>query len=108
MQDYAIADQAQRIIAQNTGGNEVQYGFLAGNDQRMSGVVTALETHHGANLLGEQVDNFAFALIAPLCSQYDDRLTHDTHSRMIVTDAEKAEQMSALTYYTRFGFGAER
>jgi hypothetical protein len=27
---------------------------------------------------------------------------------MNVADAEKAERMSALTYYTRFGFGAER
>ncbi|OPZ10643.1 MAG: hypothetical protein BWZ07_02525 [Alphaproteobacteria bacterium ADurb.BinA280] len=50
----------------------MQYGFLAADDQRMAGVVAALESHHTANTLGQQIDDFAFAFVAPLRTQYND------------------------------------
>src|SRR4030095_8347803 len=36
------------------------------NDQRVAGVITALEAHNNVRLAGEQVDYFPFAFVAPL------------------------------------------
>jgi hypothetical protein len=44
----------------------VQDGFLAVHDQRVTGVIAALKTHDNVGLAGEKVDDFAFALVAPL------------------------------------------
>jgi hypothetical protein len=38
----------------------------------MAGVVAALEAHHGADFLGEQIDDLALAFIAPLGTENDD------------------------------------
>ena len=42
----------------------------------MAGVVPALETGDGGNALGEQVDDLALALIAPLHPDDDYELAH--------------------------------
>jgi len=42
----------------------------------VAGVVTALETHHGGGALGQQIDNLALALIAPLGADDYDILSH--------------------------------
>jgi len=63
---HAIADQAQRVVAQDAGRNQVQDGLLAVDDQGVAGVVAALETHDGTDFLGEQIDDLALAFIAPL------------------------------------------
>jgi len=44
----------------------VQDGLLAIDDQRMAGVMAALETYYGTDFLGEQIDDLALAFIAPL------------------------------------------
>ena len=72
MQHHAVADQAQRVGAQDAGRNQVQDGLLAVDDQRVAGVVAALEAHDGADFLGEQIDDLALAFIAPLGPEYDD------------------------------------
>jgi hypothetical protein len=65
-QHHAVADQAQRVVAQDARGNQVQHGLLAANDQRVAGVVTALETSDGFDAFGQQVDDLALAFVAPL------------------------------------------
>jgi hypothetical protein len=72
----AVADQAQRVVAQDARRDQVQHGLLAVNDQRVAGVVTALETHDRADVLREQVDDLALAFVAPLGAQNHYRLTH--------------------------------
>ena len=47
----------------------MQDGLLAIDDQRVAGVVAALEAHDGADFLGQQVDDLALALVAPLRAQ---------------------------------------
>src|SRR5690606_4742842 len=80
VQDHAIADQAQRIRAQDAGRDQVQHGLLAVDHQGVAGVVAALEAHDRADVLRQQVDDLALALIAPLGTQHDDRLTHGVAS----------------------------
>jgi len=74
---HAVADQAQRVFTQDARRNQVQHGLLAIDDQRVAGVVAALETHNGTDFLGEQIDDLALAFIAPLGTKHYDRLTHD-------------------------------
>ena len=47
----------------------MQYRFLTLNDQRMSGVMPALEAHYCSGLIGQQIDNLALAFITPLGAQ---------------------------------------
>ncbi|MBB5883490.1 hypothetical protein GGR71_000516 [Xanthomonas sp. F1] len=63
---HAVADQAQRVGAQDAGRDQVQDGLLAVDDEGVAGIVAALETHDGADFLGEQIDDLALAFIAPL------------------------------------------
>ena len=69
---HAVADQAQRVVAQDAGGDQVQDGLLAVDDQGMAGVVAALEAHDRADFLGQQIDDLALAFIAPLGTENDD------------------------------------
>jgi hypothetical protein len=64
--DDAIADDAQLVLAQYAGGDEMQDGFLALDDDSMPGVVPAGVTHDHVRLLGEHVNDLAFAFVAPL------------------------------------------
>jgi hypothetical protein len=50
----------------------VQDGLLAPDDQRVAGIVAALETDDGSDFLGEQIDDLALAFIAPLGAENDD------------------------------------
>ncbi|GHD21575.1 hypothetical protein GCM10007052_32530 [Halioglobus japonicus] len=44
----------------------MENGFLAVDDQRMARIVATLEAHYSASLVGEKIDDFTFALVAPL------------------------------------------
>ena len=72
----AVADQAAHPGAQNPGRNQVEYGLLALDDQRMAGVVATLEAHHCRGPVGQQIDDLALALITPLGTDYNYVLTH--------------------------------
>ena len=50
--------------------------LLAADDQRVAGVVPALEARDRGGALGEQVDDLAFAFIAPLGADDDHELAH--------------------------------
>ncbi len=80
-QHDAIADQAQHAFAQDAGRDQVQHRLLALDDERVAGVVAALETRDGADAFGQQIDDLAFAFVAPLRAENDDRLTHDFFRR---------------------------
>ena len=49
---------------------------MAADDERVPGIVTALEARHGRSALGEQIHNLALALIAPLGADDDHELSH--------------------------------
>ena len=75
-QHHAVANEAQHAVTQNSRRDQVQYGLLAGNHQRVAGIVAALETRHGCGFVRQEVDNLAFALIAPLRSNDYDVFPH--------------------------------
>ncbi len=54
----------------------MQDGLLAIDDEGVAGVVATLEARHHADPLSQQIDDLAFALIAPLGTEHNYRLTH--------------------------------
>ena len=65
--------------------------LLAVADDRVAGVVAALEADDHVGLLGEQVGDLALALIAPLGADYD----HAWHDAGIVTGSASARDRQA-------------
>ena len=63
------------------GRDQRQHGLLAVDDERVAGVVTALEAHHRGDALGQQVDDLALAFVAPLGADDDEVATHDSRMR---------------------------
>jgi hypothetical protein len=70
--DDAVADDARLARVEDPGRHEVELERLAVADDRVAGVVAALEAHHGVGLLGEQVGDLPLALVAPLGADDDD------------------------------------
>ena len=62
----AVADHAQLARVEDPGRDQVELPRLALADDRVAGVVAALEADHQVGLLGEQVGDLALALVAPL------------------------------------------
>ena len=75
-QHHAVADEAAHLIAQDAGRDKGQHGLLATDDQRVPGIVAALEARHRGGALGQQVDHLALALITPLRTDDDDEFSH--------------------------------
>ena len=75
-QHHAVADQALNAVAQHARRDQVQHGFLTIDDERMAGIVPALKADHGCGLIGEQIDDLALALVAPLGADNHDCCCH--------------------------------
>ena len=61
---------------QNAARNQAQNGFLAADDQSMTRIVAALETHDAAGFFRQPVNDFTFAFIAPLGADYYNIFSH--------------------------------
>ncbi len=79
--DDAVADEADRAVAQYARRDQMQDGLHAVDDERVARVVPALKTHDGVRAVGEDVDHRALALVAPLRADHDDVAAHVTTSR---------------------------
>ena len=86
-EDDAVADQAFDARAQDAGGNQMQNGLLTIDHQGMTGVVTALETHHGGGAIRQQIHHLALALVTPLGADHHDILTHSSHRSLLLSAA---------------------
>ena len=62
----AVADDALFAGPQDARRDEVEDVFLAARDHGMAGIIAALGAHHDIRGLGQDVDDLAFAFIAPL------------------------------------------
>ena len=67
----AVADQRELARAHHARGQQRELVGAAVDDQRVAGIVAALEADHDVGPLGEPVDDLALALVAPLGA--DDR-----------------------------------
>ena len=63
---HAVADRAELARVEDPGRDQVELERLAFTDDRVAGVVAALEADHEVGLLGEQVDDLSLPLVAPL------------------------------------------
>ena len=68
---HAVADHGLHARAQNAAGDQLENEFLLADEDGVAGVVAALIARDDIETLGEQIDDFAFALIAPLRAKND-------------------------------------
>ena len=68
IEDHAGGDHALDLGAENAAGDERELEGLAAGDDGMAGVGPALVADDDIVLLGEQIDDLALGLIAPLQS----------------------------------------
>ncbi len=69
---HAVADHAELAFTHHARRQQRKLVGLVADDQRVAGVVAALEAHHDVGPLRQPVDDLAFALVAPLGADYDD------------------------------------
>ena len=94
--DDAVADDAGLGLVEDARRDEVELELLAVPDDGVAGVVAALEARDHVGLLGQQVGDLAFALVAPLGADNDgtghgglppSRLTASAALRVALQDA---------------------
>jgi hypothetical protein len=71
----SVANHAAATLPQHTARDELQDKLLAVDGDRVSRIMTAGITRHNLEALGQNVNDFAFAFVAPLRSDYDCRLS---------------------------------
>ena len=71
IEHHAAADVAGDAVAHDAGRNQLQRRLHAPDDEGVTGVVAALETHHRLRVVGQPVDDLALALVAPLSADHD-------------------------------------
>ena len=76
MNDNALADDAIDSITQNAGWNQVQDRLITPYQERMPGIMATLKAHNGRDAVRQEINNLAFALIAPLGANNYNTLTH--------------------------------
>jgi hypothetical protein len=59
----------------------MQYGFLATDYKRVSGVVPALKPRNSCGTIRKQVHNLSFALVTPLSADDNDVFSHGLSDR---------------------------
>ena len=64
--DHAVTNHGNGVVAQNTGGQQLQLKLLAVHHHGVTGVVTAVGLDHVVYAGAEQVGSLALTLIAPL------------------------------------------
>ena len=103
-QHHAIADVAGDAFAQDARGNQPQDRLLAVDDQRMAGIVSALEAHHAICMVGEPVDDLALALVTPLGADHYHVLCHARSKKREFRIAAHGAQLCANFSYLPFAF----
>ena len=68
--DHTRTDHAQCVVIENARGQQVKNGFFAIDDNGVSGIVSALETDDHIYMSSKQVNDFSFAFISPLGTDY--------------------------------------
>jgi hypothetical protein len=64
--DDAVADDGELAGPHHARRQQGELVGLVADDQRMAGIVAALEAHHDLGALAQPVDDLALALVAPL------------------------------------------
>ena len=75
-QHHTVTDQTADILTQDAGRDQMQDGLFTLDNQGVTSIVATLKAHHRVGLVGQQIDNLAFALIAPLGANDNYVLAH--------------------------------
>jgi hypothetical protein len=70
-----IGDHAELVWMKRTRRDKMKNGFFPVYHERMAGIVAALEANDDIGVLCEEVDDFSFTFVSPLCS-YDRDVRH--------------------------------
>ena len=70
--DDAVGDDGDDALGEDAAGQQVQGVFFIADDDRVPGVVAAVELDDVVDAAGEEVGRLAFSLVAPLGSDDDD------------------------------------
>ena len=76
--DDAVADHAQDTVVQDAGRDQVEDELLSVDVDRVAGVVPTLIARHDRKRRRHQIDDLAFAFVAPLRAQH-----HDIHRLLL-------------------------
>src|SRR5262249_41050013 len=68
---HARTHHANAAGVEDAGGDEVQHRLLAVHDQRVAGVVAAVEAHDHVGVGGEEIDDLPLPLVTPLGADDD-------------------------------------
>ena len=71
IEHHAVADDRQLARPHDARRQQRQLVGGAVDDQRVAGIVAALEADDDVGLLGQPVDDLAFAFVAPLGADHD-------------------------------------
>ena len=71
IEHHAVADDRQLSRPHHAGGQQRQLVGGAVDDQRVAGIVAALEADDDVGLLRQPIDDLALALVAPLGADHD-------------------------------------
>ena len=89
----AVADDRQFSRPHDAGRKQAELEGHSVNDERMAGVVAALEAHDDVGALRQPVDDLAFTLVAPLrADDYDVR-----HSELLSDAGFLQDAVSCVT-----------
>ena len=66
--NHAVSDHANFALPQDSRRNQMQHIFHAAVNDCVPGIIAALAADNDVRLRSKHVDNFAFALVAPLHS----------------------------------------
>src|SRR5579862_2515018 len=90
-----VANNAAAAGAQHATRNKLQHKFLAIDNDGVAGIVASGIAGYDGKVLREHVDNFAFALIAPLGAN-DDRGLAFFHDQLRPQKSGQADGCAAL------------
>jgi hypothetical protein len=68
--NHAISKNKLTFWIGDATGQMVQFQCAVSDDNRMSGIVTALKSSHPTDFTGELVNHLAFALVTPLSAEH--------------------------------------
>src|SRR6185437_1684827 len=100
IQHDAVADDALAARAQNSAGNELQDKLPAADDDGVAGVVTAGITGDDVELFAEDVDDLAFAFVAPLGAENHGGLLFIHEECALRRMGSQREEAAPMLYFT--------
>ena len=71
VEHHAVADHRQLARPHHARRQQRELVGHPVDDQRVAGIVAALEAYHDVGLLGEPIDDLSLALVAPLGADHD-------------------------------------